>query len=59
MTGRPTPNGVDQYAESKMALTILTPPDSIAGLADPVAGIAPWPTASDPNTLYFDTIAFA
>lgn len=59
LTGRPTPNGVDQYAESKMALTILTPPDSIASLADPAAGIAPWPTADDPNTLYFDTIAFA
>lgn len=59
-SGRPTPTGVDQYAESKLTLTILTPSATLnlASLADVEGGIAPWPTASDPNTLYIDNSAF-
>lgn len=61
LTGRPAPNGTDQYAESKLTLTILTPPASLnlAALADPAGGIAPWPTATNPNSLYIDNNKFA
>jgi hypothetical protein len=60
LTGRPAPNGTDQYAEAKMALTILKPDASLglADLADPTGGIAPWPSDTDPNSLYFDNSAF-
>ena len=60
LTGRPAPNGTDQYAESKLTLTILTPPSSLtlATLANPAQGIAPWPTATSPNSLYIDNTKF-
>lgn len=58
LTGRPAPNGTDQYAEMKMALTVLQPATSIASSANPTGGIAPWPNATAPNSLYIDNTAF-
>lgn len=58
--GRPTPNGTDQYAEMKLGLTILTPSmtPALSTLVNVPGGIAPWPSAASPNSLYIDNSAF-
>ncbi|MFT4225307.1 hypothetical protein [Micropruina sp.] len=58
MTGRPTPNGTDQYSESKLSMTILKPSVSIAAQHNPELGRTGWPNATNPDSLYFDTTAF-
>ena len=59
-TGRPTPNGTDQYAEMKLSLTVLIFGSglNLASLADVEGGIAPWPNPTSPDSLYIDNTAF-
>lgn len=62
LTGRPSAGGTDQYAASKVRLTILSPTDmspALSTLGDPAGGKALWPSTTAPNTLYLDNTAFA
>lgn len=58
LTGRPTPNGTDQYSESKLSMTILKPTASISGLHDPGNGLSVWPNTTNPDSLYIDSSVF-
>lgn len=58
LSGRPTPNGTDQYSESKLTGTILKPSSSISSLHDPENGLSCWPNITSPDSLYIDSSAF-